>query len=311
MNTSILLFDCILLIIIFQGYKTIKNINVCLPSPLSTVVFSNNQSCPDCSNDNYQEIKSFAIAYTITPGYLHKIMVSIFSIAQVKKSDPLINIYIFYLGDMNFSPSEQDEFNKVKQLSNKINVNIVQINQSYIENWFEMRRMTLKPVFFIRLLLAELLKEDLVIYLDSEIIAGNDFYPYILTYLKTPHTIYGVEDLGVQKHRWVRDMLRNQRMDTYFYINAGIFFFKNGAKAKLHFKEAIKTANTRRLSLTDQDSLNILGPNVIGLVPYTFNCRTLLIKEREHCIFHHDTVNSNNLIWQKVEQEFFNKMRNP
>lgn len=74
-------------------------------------------------------------------------------------------------------------------------------------------------------------------------------------------------------------------MDTKFYINAGVFFFKNGAKAANLFSSAINFANSNELLLADQDAINNLGAENVGLVPYVFNCRTGLIKEREACIF--------------------------
>lgn len=255
------------------------------------------------------KIDSFAIAYTITPEYFHLIMVSIFSIAQVKKSDILINIYVFILSDLNPADCIKNELNMVKNLSAKLRIQIIKVNPLSLESRFNFQIIKIKPIIMLRLLMHEMLQEKYILYLDSEVIAGNDFYPHILSFLKTSHTIYGVEDLGIQKYDHLRKILVQQKMDARFYINAGIFFFKNGPNAEKLFSAARKFANSNRLIYSDQDAINNLGPDNIGLLPYVFNCRTGLINERGDCIFHHDTALPTNKLWKKVESEFYESLK--
>lgn len=197
----------------------------------------------------------------------------------------------------------------MKRLSPLLKIKLVRLNPDVMESKFNLKIIAIKPIVMSRLLLYQMLKEEIVLYLDSEVIAGNDFYPLILNYLKTFHVIYGVEDVGIQKYNFQRKRLAEQHLDAQFYIKAGIFFFKNGPKAEKLFSEAINFANSRKIIYSDQDSINHLGSDNIGLLPYVFNCRTGLIQEREDCIFHHDTITPTNLLWKSVENEFLEELK--
>jgi hypothetical protein len=126
-----------------------------------------------------------------------------------------------------------------------------------------------------RLYYTEVLLQDFIVSMDTDMYAGRHFLPELIGIATTDlnHSlIYGVHDLWAE--RGYRPQLN---LTLSRYINSGFFLIRNNAEGKALMRQArsLVVQNFKAANLTDQDAVNMalhLNPSALFLLPGHFNC---------------------------------------
>lgn len=119
---------------------------------------------------------------------------------------------------------------------------------------------------FCKLVLADFVKEDKVIYLDTDTIVVKDIYRLWLWDLGD-HYVAGCKDFGVMNSVYFRNL-----EVTGKYINTGMMLLNLDKIRKDNIIPKIfEILNTRELKFPDQDAFNIICQNNIVYVPSIYN----------------------------------------
>ena len=246
------------------------------------------------------------IAMASTRNWYYYLEVSLYSIIE---NNDIKKVYLF-LEDNNV-----DNFNKIKEIYDLdiIIYNYKDIINKYIDKDNMNRHNIYTDAALIRLFFSKVIKEDKVIYIDTDTITLGDI-SYLYNLDITNYYLIGVEDKTI--HGFMDYMIINNLPDKC--INSGVIVM-NLKKIKEDKKdnEFIKLLNSNKYRFPDQDILNIVCNNKILHVDSKFNTLSSNKIDSNTLIIHYatpkinwikDFPNSN--YWYEYEERYQDLFKN-
>jgi lipopolysaccharide biosynthesis glycosyltransferase len=126
-----------------------------------------------------------------------------------------------------------------------------------------------------RLYFVEVVSEDFILVLDTDIYAGRWFFGELMDIIDRDHNnslIYAVHDL------WAEHSYRTSlNLTLTRYVNGGVYVIRNipEGKALMRLARRLVIENIRDVAILDQDALNLaleVHPDRLYILPGYFNC---------------------------------------
>lgn len=203
------------------------------------------------------------VAMSCNSKWYYYLVVNIYSL--LKSNSKIKKIYLLV---------ETEDINDIKYLSNvrdKFNVEFVLINfnkhcNKYLEDDCPNANTIYSNFCFSRLMLADFVEEDYVLYLDTDAIVINDI-SHLWDYDLDGYYLLGCRDYGVESHNYLKNLELKGK-----YVNSGVVLFnlKLIRKEKL-IKKWFSLINSQKLLYPDQDALNIICTEKEIYIPSMYN----------------------------------------
>lgn len=169
---------------------------------------------------------------------------------------------------------ETGDIKKIKyleQIRNKYNVEINIINFSnYMDKYLDDKSPNKDTIYsnfcFSRLVLSDFIKEDKVIYLDTDTIVRKDISRLWKLNIDD-YYVAGVKDYGVMDDNYLQSLNLSGK-----YINSGVVLFNlNKIRKDKIVDKWFKLINSKKLLYPDQDALNIICSDYELYLPSMYN----------------------------------------
>jgi hypothetical protein len=168
----------------------------------------------------------------------------------------------------------------LQQFAKSVPIRLIEFNETICEDlksvWHLRSPQDRLPfVVEYRLYYTELVSEDFIISLDTDLYAGRYFIPElfdIVTSDANRSLIYAVHDLWIERY-----FKSHLNLTISRYVNCGFYVIRNNHDGKAFMKLARKLLieNIRTAFFTDQDAVNMAvdrNPSKLYLLPGHFNC---------------------------------------
>ena len=202
------------------------------------------------------------LALSCTENWYYYLVVNLYSLLKANK---VKKIYLLL---------ETDKIKEVpylKQLQKMFKVEFVVINinkhqNNYIKEGCPNANTIYSNMCFSRLMLADFVKEDKVLYIDTDALVLKDI-SYVWDIDNTDYYVIGVKDYGVINIDYLETLHLSGR-----YINSGCVVF-NLKKIREDgiVQKWFDVVNDRELRFPDQDALNIVCTDHELYIPSVFN----------------------------------------
>lgn len=190
------------------------------------------------------------VAMSCNKNWYNYLVVDIYSMLKFSKN--IKKIYLFV---------ETDRINDIKYLDlvqKKFNIEIVLIDYNkicykYLSYDSPNKGSVYSDFCFSRLILADYVIEDKILYLDTDAIVRNDI-SHLWDYDMSDYYVMGVRDYGVMDNNYLDSLNLSGR-----YINSGVVMFNlRKIREDNIVSKWFDIINTRKLLYPDQDALNII-----------------------------------------------------
>lgn len=241
------------------------------------------------------------VVYCCTKSWYHYLCVAIYSLLKYNDVDTL---YLFI---------EDDDFEELNNIRNLFDIKIIIFNYNKIlDNYLDKnnanRNTFYSPAALVRLFLSDFIKEEKVLYLDTDTIVLGDLTGLYNEDIK-PYYIAGVLDKGILN---MLDYLDSKNISEDDYINSGVMLM-NLKKIAIDriIPKFIKYLNKEKYKFPDQDIINIVCHKKIKLVDYKYNSAPLIGFHEDMKILHF-AYKKNNWVegfpysekWYNMEHEY-------
>ena len=192
--------------------------------------------------------KNMIIAMSCTPNWYHYLMVDLYSLLECTKT--VKKIYI--LGTTEFV----EDIPYLQEVIDKYQVEVVLKNiEGKIDEYLSMDSPNRDTVYsnmcFSRLLLADIVEEDKVLYIDTDAIVRRDI-SNVWNYDISSYYLAGVSDIGVYTTTVLEDLSIDDK-----YVNSGFVVFNlKKIREENIISKWFELINERELRFPDQDALN-------------------------------------------------------
>lgn len=190
------------------------------------------------------------IVLVANDSYMEHLAVTLLSILlSAEKED----FFKFYILSNDISEKSKDRLLKLRFYKN-FDIEFLAVPEEAFNDLPE--NVHLKKQTYYRLLMPELINEDKVLYLDSDVFVKKSLKSFYNTDI-TNHIIAGVEDISYGKTSGNKEMMYLHNINNYF--NAGILLWNlKKFREENFFEKCIEYANKypERLLYCDQDILN-------------------------------------------------------
>ena len=203
------------------------------------------------------------IAMSCTRNWYKYLVVDIYSLLHFNKS--VKKLYLF-LEDDNIS-----DVKYLDKIQSKFNIEIEIINtnnilNNYLHELSPNRDTEYSNLCFTRLILADYINEDKIIYLDTDTIVRRDI-SRLWDIDITDYYVAGVKDYGVYDNDYIYTLNLTGK-----YINSGVVLFNlKKIREDNIIPKWFEIANSRKLLYPDQDTLNIVCTDKELYIPSMYN----------------------------------------
>lgn len=203
------------------------------------------------------------IAMSCNENWYKYLAVDIYSL--LKFNEKVKKIYLFLETDKE---TDVEYLNSIKK---KFNIEFEIINYNNICDKYlsynSPNRGTIYSDFcFARLILADYIKEDKVLYLDTDAIVRGDI-SHLWDYDISNYYVAGVKDYGVMEGGYLDSLNLNGR-----YVNSGVVLFNlKKIREENIINKWFDIINTKELLYPDQDALNIVCTSQELYLPSMYN----------------------------------------
>jgi lipopolysaccharide biosynthesis glycosyltransferase len=222
---------------------------------------------------------SVAIGLNVSPDYCYHAFVTLFSLLRFfQPTSVLLACYIF-LNTLNLSEEIAMQWKCVQGIVDSVKITFIEFNESIASDLLSVsmfRRLSRIPfAVAYRLYFAEVLTEDFIISMDTDMYAGRYFLPELMNIITSDRSnslIYAVHD------QWAEHKYRPSFNVTLSrYINGGFFVLRNVPEGRdlMRLARALLIQNIHMAPLFEQDALNMalhVHPSRLYLLPGHFNC---------------------------------------
>lgn len=195
--------------------------------------------------------KKMIIAMSCTKNWYHYLMVDIYSLLECTKSVKKIYLLIETNNaeEVKDLPTIMEKYKDVEfvliNLNYNIDVNITETSPN--------RNTIFSNFSFGRLLLPDIVKEDKVLYIDTDAIVRKDI-SNVWNYDISNYYVAGVKDYGIYD-----DKIIEKYGITGKYVNSGFIVLNLKKIREENIKEKwFDLINNKKLTFPDQDALNIV-----------------------------------------------------
>ena len=262
--------------------------------------------------DKYNLIhRQMIVALSCTKSWYSHLTISLFSL--LKNNNSIKKIYLLV---------ETEDINDIpylKLLKEKFDIELVLINaNNYFDKYINITSPNYNNFFtnfsLGKLMLPDFIKEDKVIYLDTDTLVVKDI-SNVWNYNLEEYYIAGVKDYGIYTRGNIDELLINGK-----YINSGfvIFNLKKIRKDRIH-KKWFKIINTKELIFPDQDALNMVCTYKELYLPSMYNVCNNVTQELENKtlakVYHYAGIKEDWVVnlryseeWYNMEEQFYNEI---
>ena len=202
------------------------------------------------------------IAFSCTKDWYYYLVVNLYSLLKHNK---VKKIYLL------LETNKKEDVKYLKQLSKKYKVEFVLINiNNYQKNYLKEDCPNANTVYsnmcFSRLMLADFVCEDKVLYIDTDALVLKDI-SHVWEIDNTDYYLIGVKDYGVININYLETLNLSGR-----YINSGFVVF-NLKKIREDgiVQKWFDIINERELKFPDQDAMNIVCTDKEMYIPSMYN----------------------------------------
>lgn len=266
------------------------------------------------NNRNDKDERNMIIALCCTETWYNHLSIEIYSLLECTKTVKKVYLLV--------ETNNKEDIPYIEDLEEKYNVEFVVINISkYIDNNLSEDSPNRDTVYsnycFGKLLLSEVVKEDKVLYIDTDAIVRKDI-SNVWNYDVSNYYLAGVKDYGILAD----DTLERLDMVGEHYVNSGfvIFNLKKIRREKL-VKKWFKIINEKELVYPDQDALNLVCTSKELYIPSMYNvCYnvTLEVTNMDLAkVFHYAGYKEDWVVdrfyaeeWYDSEEKFYKEFKN-
>lgn len=252
------------------------------------------------------------LALSCTENWYYYLVVNLYSIL---KNNKVRKIYLL------LETNNAKDVKYLKKLSKKYKVEFVVINiNKYQNNYLKENCPNAGTVYtnmcFSRLMLADFVKEDKVLYIDTDALVLKDV-SYVWNLDITDYYVIGVKDYGVINIDYLETLNLSGR-----YINSGFVVFNlKKIREENIVQKWFEIVNSRPLEFPDQDALNIVCTDHEMYIPsmynYGYGCMMNVMVNELIKVVHYlgekdpwvaDKIYAE--FWYNVEEEFIKEIVN-
>ncbi len=203
------------------------------------------------------------VALSCTKNWYYYLVVNIYSLLRNNKN--VKKIYLLLETD------KIDDVQYLKELSQKFKVEIEVINitkhqKDYLSDKSPNTNTIYTNMCFSRLMLADFVKEDKVLYIDTDALVLKNI-EYVWNLDIANYYVIGVKDYGVIACKYLETLHLKGR-----YINSGFVVFNlKKIREENIVKKWFNLVNTKYLKFPDQDALNIICTESEFYIPSIYN----------------------------------------
>ena len=252
--------------------------------------------------------KNMIVAMSCTANWYRYLTVDLYSLLECTKTIKKIYLLI-----------ETDDYCTIpflEQFAQKYDVEIVAVSaMEYVYKYLEKSSPNYNSIYsnfcFSRLVLADVVKEDKVLYIDTDAIVRKDI-SNVWKYDLSSYYVAGVEDIGVFKYDSFHELHLSGK-----YINSGFVVFNlKKIREENIVSKWFDVINARKLRFPDQDALNYVCTNHEYYLSSMYNqadgstvyvCNHDLVK-----VFHYTGSKKNWVVdrlygeeWYDAQEKFF------
>lgn len=153
-----------------------------------------------------------------------------------------------------------------------------------------------------RLYLANLIPEDKVLYLDTDLIVRKNL-DELWSISMDDHYVAGVIDQGAKKF-----LTPNLPVDADTYINSGVTLFNLKKIREDNMVEKLdKFINENKLYCPDQDTINVVFKDKILFLPNKYNS-SIFTGEAPNCLIYHWAGGKENWVYNREHADWWKEM---
>ncbi len=215
------------------------------------------------------------VVFSTDENYLFYTVIAITSMAEHAGRDTVYRIYLLVSGKLE---KGHPLLTQLQERYGNISIHLLSVGEDAFGGVHINNPHVTKATFY-RLLLSELLQDDICIYLDSDVIVNTDLQQLFRTQLGDAY-IGGVRDLWIDflpdaDRERRRERSRIPSMDQY--VNAGVLLFNLKSLRRDHMAERFRAHMKIDYPYEDQDILNVCCYDRIVHLPARWNLFTLFM----------------------------------
>ncbi len=215
------------------------------------------------------------VVFSTDENYLFYTVIAITSMAEHAGRDTFYRIYLLVSGKLE---KGHPLLTQLQERYGNIGIHLLPVDEDAFGGVHINNPHVTKATFY-RLLLSELLRDDICIYLDSDVIVNTDLQQLFRTQLGDAY-IGGVRDLWIDflpdaDRERRRERSRIPSMDQY--VNAGVLLFNLKNLRRDHMAERFRAHMEIDYPYEDQDILNVCCYDRIVHLPARWNLFTLFM----------------------------------
>lgn len=211
------------------------------------------------------------IAMSCNTNWYYYLVVNLYSLLNSNKKVKKIYLLV-----------ETEDINDIKYLSKlkeRFNVEFVLIDfnkhcNKYLKDGCPNANTVYSNFCFSRLMLADFVSEDKVLYLDTDAVVIKDI-SHLWDYNLDNHYLLGVRDYGVESHDYLKSLNIKGK-----YVNSGVLLFNlKMVREENLISKWFDIINTKKLLYPDQDALNLVCCEKEIYIPSMYNYAFTVTKE--------------------------------
>lgn len=214
------------------------------------------------------------IAYMSDANYLPYTMVSLYSAIKNKNKNSLYHIHLIA---KDFS---ENDIKKIKEMEQKdVKIELVPVQNLNLD-FSHLGRFSSFKISLQKIFIADYLpKVKKVLYLDADTLVQKDLTEVYNTRLEKEYAAAVKDGLMYQFPEHITELGLDWRN---FYFNSGVMLLNLKAIRKDGIMEkAVIYFNTHQEVFGDQDVLNVVFGDKVGMLSYEYNCNSTFFEEKD------------------------------